>query len=136
MPEGRPIRTDPTAESASDTQPAFVARPAGAAVYHGFAVLESSQTDGWSLGVISDPSNSATADYLDGFVVAPDGSRAGLIWDRGATEIAEVLGPSPGRWGVYSIPLPRHVGGEDELIAEFRRVLPALNALWIKAHDA
>jgi hypothetical protein len=38
-PTGRPLALDPFAESGSQTVPAFIARPAGAPVYHGFEVL-------------------------------------------------------------------------------------------------
>jgi len=130
------IRTDPTAKSASPDDPPFVAKPPGAPVYYGFPILESSLTDGWKLGVITDPQDPNASDFLDGFVVAPDGSRAGVVWELAVTELSQILGPSPGRWGVFSIPLSRPVHNDDELIGEFRRALPALKELWIKAHDA
>ena len=38
-PAGHPLALDPLAESGSRTEPAFIARPAGAPVYHGFEVL-------------------------------------------------------------------------------------------------
>ena len=136
MPKGRTLRVDPEAKSASPTDPAFVAKPPGAPVYHGFPVLESSLTDGWKLGIISDPSDSNASQSLDGFVVAPDGSRAGIVWEVAVTEIRQILGPSSDRWGVFSVPLARPIRSEEELIMEFRRVLPALQELWTKAHDA
>jgi len=36
MPKGRPLAIDATARSASPTEPAFIARPEGAHVYHGW----------------------------------------------------------------------------------------------------
>jgi len=133
---GHSIRIDPAATSSSSTAPAFIARPPNAPVYYGFPILEDSLTDGWRLGVISNPSDAADGDYLDGFVVAPDGSRAGLVWERGVTEIREVLAPTANRWGVYSVPLPLGVDGDDDLIAAFRQLLPQLKPLWTKARGA
>jgi hypothetical protein len=127
--KGHSIRTDPSAESSSSSKPAFIARPSGAPVYHGFPILDESETDGSRLGIISDPTDSAGTDYLDGFVVAPDGSRAGLIWVRDINEISLVLGPTPDRWGVYNVPLPSGVNGEADLIAAFRQVLPELDEM-------
>jgi hypothetical protein len=54
-PQGKPLRLDPDAESASPELPAFLARPEGAPVYHGFPLLEETRTpDGWCFGTISD----------------------------------------------------------------------------------
>ena len=39
VPKGRPLAIDATAQSASPTEPAFVARPEDAPVYHGFVFL-------------------------------------------------------------------------------------------------
>jgi hypothetical protein len=51
---GLPIATDPTAKSASADLPAFLAKPPGAPVYHGFKILEDVNLDGFTLGIISD----------------------------------------------------------------------------------
>jgi hypothetical protein len=40
VPKGRPLAIDATAQSASPTEPAFIARPEGAPVYYGFVVLD------------------------------------------------------------------------------------------------
>lgn len=135
-PVGHVFRTDPGAISSSSSVPAFLARPPGAPAYYGFPVLDASETDGWRLGVISDPTGSTGTDYLDGFVVAPDGSRAGLIWVANENAISQVLAPTPDRWGVYKVPLPSGVNGEAELIAAFRHVLPELKSLWQNARAA
>ena len=74
QPKGRPLAIDPGAPSASATQPAFVARPKGAPVYHGFVVLEDVNVDGFTLGAITDFEAEPT-DTGDAFVIAPDGSR-------------------------------------------------------------
>jgi hypothetical protein len=134
---GHSLRSDSAAMSSKRPAPAFVAPPPDAPVYYGFPILEQSLTHDWRLGVISDPSDvGADGDYLDGFVVAPDGSRAGLVWEHAATEIREILAPEAGRWGVYSVPLPLGLKGDEDLIAAFRQLLPQLEALWNKVRAA
>lgn len=51
---GRPLAIDAKAESGSQTEPAFIAPPEGAPVYHGFVVLDDVSTDGFTLGKITD----------------------------------------------------------------------------------
>ena len=53
-PRGQPIALDPDALSASPSEPAFIARPTGAPVYHGFQVLDDVKFDGFTLGKITD----------------------------------------------------------------------------------
>jgi hypothetical protein len=124
--KGRPIRTDPDAESGVPGEPAFAARPAGAPVYHGFSVVPETETDGWFFGAITDYEVEEPLLEGDGFVVAPDGSRAGLVWAVDTPDFYEILPPSPGRWGVYGVRFPLPVASLDDLVANFRHVLPAL----------
>jgi hypothetical protein len=53
-PKGRPLAIDPMAQSASPTEPAFIAPPEGAPVHHGFVILEDVLADGFTLGKITD----------------------------------------------------------------------------------
>ena len=82
QPKGQPIAVDRNTASASATEPAFIARPKGAPVYHGFVVLEDVNIDGFTLGAITDFEAEPT-DSGDAFVIAPDGSR----WLRPLTEL-------------------------------------------------
>ncbi|MBN1342868.1 MAG: hypothetical protein JXQ73_09330 [Phycisphaerae bacterium] len=131
--EGRRILTDPEARSASERLPAFLASPRGAPVYHGFPILEDSQTDGWYLGVITEFEDAAGCEDGDAFVVAPDGSRAGLVWSVGDFDVHEIIGPERRRWGVYGAPFSRPVHNREDIIIEFRRLLPTLRELHRKA---
>ena len=49
-PAGRPLAVDRSARSASQSDPAFVARPAGAPIYHGFQILSDVVVGDSSLG--------------------------------------------------------------------------------------
>jgi hypothetical protein len=124
--DGRPIRLDETAQSADPALPAFLARPAGAPVYHGFPVVPETLTDGWVYGAITDYLDPDGADGGDGYVIAPDGRRAGLVWAADEGAFAEISPPDQGRWGVYAVWFPKPVRTLEDLIECFRHVLPDL----------
>ncbi len=129
-PEGLPIRLDPEAESADPSLPAFLARPEGAPVYYGFPLLAESRTaDGWCFGTISDCDCVAGCDWGDAFVVAPDGSRAGLIWEVGAVELKVAIPPDESRWGVFNLGFEYPVHDDNELVEQLRQWLPELRRL-------
>ena len=128
-PDGEPILTDAKAESADPKLPAFLARPAGAPVYHGFPIIEETGTEGWRYGAITSFTKPGGCEAGDGFVVAPDGTRAGLVWSVGRFPTTEVCAPTPDRWGVYSIAFPHRVSNVADLVECFRAVLPELKAL-------
>ena len=140
-PDGRRLLTDPSAIPALSSWlqrlfgyrrvPAFLSRPLWAPVYHGFPLIEQTRTDGWCFGAISafadDPEGCTSG---DGFVVAPDGSRAGIVWEVGAFALTEILPPDAKRWGVYGVAFPRTVRNVDDLVLWFRFILPELRAIY------
>jgi hypothetical protein len=98
---GRPLAVDHTAKTGSPTEPAFIAPPEGAPAYHGFVVLDDVVVDGFTLGKITDW-EAEPCDEGDAFVIAPDGSRAGLVWEvYDPLYFQEVLPIEAGRWGVW-----------------------------------
>ena len=129
-PEGVPLRIDSDARSADSSLPAFLARPDDAPVYHGFPLLEQSRTDdGWCFGTISEPNCSEGSDWGDAFVVAPDGSRAGIIWEVGAPVLEVSSPPEEDRWGVFHVGFARRVHDEAELVGQLREWLPELRLI-------
>lgn len=130
MPDDRALITDETAASADPALPAFLARPNGAPVYHGFVIVPETYTDGWCLGAITEFEDPNGCEGGDAFVVAPDGSRAGLVWEVGAGDIQEILEPSPERWGVYAVWFPRPTRTIEDLVVGFRAVLPQLKSTY------
>ena len=61
-----------------------MAPPPGAEAYHGFPLVGQTRQGGWCLGAITDPFEADTPEGCtigDLFVEAPDGRRAGLVWD-------------------------------------------------------
>ena len=122
----KPLVLDETSESSNPELPAFLSRPEDAPVYHGFVLVEETKTDGWCFGAITAFEDPEGCKGGDGFVVAPDGARAGLVWEVGAQEMEEVLSPDEGRWGVYAVWFPRAVKNTADLVFNFRHVLPEL----------
>jgi hypothetical protein len=125
-PKSHPLRIDPDAESASRAEPAFVARPKGAPVYHGFPIVPETETDGWYYGAITEFLDPDGCQEGDAYVVAPDGTRAGLVWEVGYDGFDEVCAPSRDRWGVYAVGFVRPVKTMEDLIFDFRQILPDL----------
>ena len=98
-PVGRPLAVDPLAQSASQTEPAFIARPQGAPVYHGFPILNDVVVDGFTFGKITD-FESEPYNEGDAFVIAPNNSRAGLVWEVSEDSyFQEVCAADSARWG-------------------------------------
>ena len=120
MPIARDITADPGARS---DDPETVGP-----IYHGFVIVPETCTDGWCLGAITDFEDPKGCSGGDAFVVAPDGSRADLLWDVGSEPMQEILPPDPDRWGVYAISFPHVTRTVDDLVAAFRAVLPQLQA--------
>jgi hypothetical protein len=128
--EGQVARQDPDAVSASPDLPAFIARPPGTPVYYGFPLLPESEKDGFVFGVITSARGDAPASWGDAYVVAPDGSRAGLTWvmDGPVTEVQSP--PNSGRWGVYQFRFEHPVRSDTDLILNLHAILPRLKELY------
>ena len=130
-PVGRPLGLDPSAESTDEALPAFLARPKGAPVYHGFPLIEGAEVDGFRLGMITD--FLAVPDTAgDAFVVAPDGSRAGLVWEAEVDDpyCTEALAPDESRWGVWAVGLRESMRTVEEARAYLAALLPMLRPRW------
>lgn len=127
--KGRPIAMDPNAVSADSEAPAFIARPAGAPVYYGFVVLEDVEVDGFVLGKISD-FEAEPMDYGDAFVIAPDGRRAGLVWEIGDVRLEQVMPPDASRWGVWAVWFPHPMRTRDDARLNLAAIVPLLRPHW------
>jgi hypothetical protein len=123
---GKPLRLDQSARSASPDLPAFLSRPPGAPVYHGFPIVEASRIDGWAFGTISDYEDPAGCEWGDAFVVAPDGTRAGIIWQVDNFEPQEVCVPDRERWGVYGFAYPTAIRTTADFVRMCHSFLPEL----------
>lgn len=129
--KGRPIALDLTAASSDPNLPAFLARPEGAPVYHGFPILDDVEVEGFRLGMIT--GWEAVPDTLgDAFVVAPDNTRCGLVWevtDRDYFE--EVSSPTAIRWGVWAVAFPHEMQSREDARRNLAAILPRLREQWL-----
>jgi hypothetical protein len=131
-PKGKPVAIDRNAISASPMEPAFVAPPKGAPVYHGFVVLDDVSVEGFTFGAITD-FEAEPCDAGDAFVVAPDGSRAGLVWEVSPIQhIEEVRSFEQHRWGVWAVSFPFPMVSRANARKNLVAVLPELKARWEK----
>jgi hypothetical protein len=129
-PAGRPLAVDRTARSASKSDPAFIARPAGAPIYHGFQILSDVVVEGFIFGKITD-FETEPCDEGDAFIVAPDNSRAGLVWEvSDARYLREICPPSPDRWGVWGVSFPNAMTSRENVRKNLESVLPELKKHW------
>jgi len=67
----------------------------------------------------------------DAYVIAPDGSRAGLVWESGcAAYFEQVLPPEQGRWGVWAAGLPLPMTTVEEARNYLAALVPQLRLCW------
>ena len=130
LTQGRPLAFDPAAESASATEPAFIAPPPGAPVYHGFVVLQDVVVNGFTLGKITD-FEAAPCAVGDAFVIAPDNSRAGLVWEVSDAAYFEQVCPiEQNRWGVWAVVFPFPITDRENARRNLQSILPMLKLKW------
>lgn len=101
-------------------------------VYDGFPLINETSTNEWCYGAITVFIEEGGCDSGDGYIQAPDGSRAGLVWATGDYETVILCEPSEGRWGVYEMAFPKPIFSLDDLIFCFRSVLPELQDIYEK----
>jgi hypothetical protein len=130
--QGRPLALDPRAPSASPPQPAFISRPDSAPVYHGFRILEDVVEEGFTFGMITDFELQPAVEG-DAFVVAPDGSRAGLVWTKSdEATFVQLCEIESDRWGVWAVSFPHPMDSRENVRRNLRLVLPKLKEQWDK----
>jgi hypothetical protein len=130
VPKGRPLAIDATALNASANEPAFIARPDGAPVYYGFIILDDVVVDGFTLGKITDW-EAEPCETGDAFVIAPDGSRAGLVWELSDKQyFQEVMLVETGRWGVWGVGFCLPMNSRENARRNLESILPELKLRW------
>ena len=130
--KGRSLAVDRNVKSANPTEPAFVAPPKGSPVYYGFPVLKDVSVEGFTLGAITDFEAEACSEG-DAFVVAPDGSRAGLVWEIAARRyFREVLPPEEGRWGVWGVSFQLPMTSRENARKNLASILRDLKGRWME----
>ncbi|HEY4361540.1 MAG TPA: hypothetical protein VGN17_11235 [Bryobacteraceae bacterium] len=129
-PPGRLLAIDYTAKSTKKEVPGFLSKPPGAPVYHGFRILTDVEVDGFLFGMITD-FEAGESNEGDAFVVAPDNSRAGLVWSVGHEQnFTEILPIAEDRWGVWLVSFPYPMTTHDHVRLNLRAILPLLKPNW------
>jgi hypothetical protein len=129
---GRPLAVDPEAETVQPGLPGFLARPAEAPVYHGFPVFDDVEVDGFKFGTVTDFEAEEEPTNGDAFVVAPDNSRAGLVWELSPESyVNEIIPPEPDRWGVWEVGFPHPMRTREDVRRNLEAVLPQLKEAWV-----
>lgn len=127
---------DQAAPNSKESQPFFI-RNKGEQVYTGFPLIPETETDGYIFGAITDflePDSEEGCTTGDGYVQAPDGSRAGLVWQiypKGEKRFTVLAEPDEKRWGVYNIGFPKPIKTLNDLVYNFKQLLPLIK----KQHD-
>jgi len=115
--------------------PAFIARPEGALVYHGFVILEDVAVGGFALGKITDCEAEPCATG-DAFVIAPDGGRAGLVWEVcDPPYFREVLKIEEDRWGVWGVGFLLPMASRENARKNLESILPQLKSRWAECNS-
>jgi len=128
--KGGPIAVDRKASRASTTEPAFIAKPADAPVYHGFQVLEDVIVEGFMFGKITD-FEAEPSQEGDAFIVAPDNTRAGLVWEvTDRVSVSQVISPEANRWGVWAVSFPFPMNCRQNAQRNLELILPILKEKW------
>jgi hypothetical protein len=93
-------------------------------MYERFPLIPETNTDGWIYGSITEFIDPDGCKEGDGFVQAPDGKRAGLDWIHGNGQMEVLSGPYDGTWGLFQVYFPKKVYTLEDMVENFRRVLP------------
>ena len=126
------ILADPDAQSVDPELPAFLANSGKKEfpVYYGYPIIQDTCKDGYCYGAITDFLDADTevgCTIGDGFVQAPDGTRAGITWEVSANLYYSVSNePTDDRWGVYYFGIEKPIASLEDLVSMFHTILPAL----------
>ena len=124
------MAVDPDATSAEQGFPAFIATPKDSPAYYGFVVLSDVVVEGFTFGKITD-FEAEPADFGDAFVIAPDDSRCGLVWEVDPQGyFKEVTGFEEGRWGVWAVAFPHPMNNRENARRNLEHIVPRLKEQW------
>ena len=129
----KPILCDGAAESSDPEKPGFLSPPDDAVTYHGFPLLSDMCSDGYCYGAITDFLHFDSKDGCtigDGFVEAPNGSRAGISWEvHSEAKYSVIDAPDESRWGVYYFTIKHPVTTREDMRQVFVNMVPKLKSL-------
>ncbi len=93
-------------------------------------MLEDGVVEGFTFGKITD-FEAELYQEGDAFVVAPDNSRAGLVWEvADKVSVTEISRFDPGRWGVLGVSFPHPMNSRENVRRNLELILPTLKEKW------
>ena len=108
--------------------------------YDGFPLVEETRMDGWCYGAITEfdepECHPDGCESGNGYVVAPDGLRTGLIWATGSFAAKWVPPVSEYISGVYEVAFPKPVKNLNDLVECFRSIVPQLQTLHVDRRNS
>lgn len=126
-----PLAFDAQAEGDEPNLPAFLARNSSKPVYYGFPILEDVEVNGFRLGKITDFETPLEITEGDAFIIAPDGSRAGLVWEISDTCYVENIKDfEDNRWGVWSVGFTHPMKTHEDARQNLQDIMPVLSEQW------
>ena len=127
---------DKEARSNSKNLPAFLSPPKESKPYHGFPLIKEINIDGFTYGAITDFLENDSKEGCtsgDGYVEAPDGSRAGIAWEKGKKfSYSQMLDSDRERWGVYYFSIPFGIKNLKDMRKVFSLMVPILKKFYLK----
>lgn len=100
--------------------------------YDGFPLVEETRTDGWCYSAITEFNEPEChpngCESGNGYVVAPDGSRIGLVWSTGtfAAKWVQLDEQTPGS---FEVAFPKPVRNLHDLVECFKSIVPQLQII-------
>ena len=102
--------------------------------YSNFPLVEETRKDGWCFGIITEYEDEKGCTDGDAFVEAPDGTRAGLVWDVDANVEQKIIminrPESKEYWGLYQIYFSKTVYTTKDIVENFHEILPEIQRLY------
>ena len=99
-------------------------------MYYGFQILDGVSVDGFTFGKITD-FEAEPCEHGDAFVIAPDNSRAGLVWEvSGKHNFQQILPIDSTRWGVWDVTFPQPMTSLTNARKNLEAILPELKSRW------
>ncbi|MCS0791602.1 3-deoxy-8-phosphooctulonate synthase [Cytobacillus pseudoceanisediminis] len=107
-------------------------------VYAGFPLVKETEIEGFIYGEITDhfdfDEEEPGCTSGDGFVQAPDGTRAGIIWEVAEEPyLSTCIEPEKDRWGVYNVGFARPIKSMDDLVCNFKTIFPLIKKAYNNA---
>ncbi|TDL76205.1 3-deoxy-8-phosphooctulonate synthase [Peribacillus frigoritolerans] len=95
-----------------------IKRKIGYQVYHRYSLCFETETDGFIYGEITDPFDFVEGcTFDDGFVQAPNGSRASVIWEVSEKPyLYTCIELEDDGWGVYNVGVVKPIKTREDLI--------------------